>query len=98
MHARAVFKFSSKKKSFLAEFTVTDRERENKTQIDFDEKHQSQFNVVQAELANQFALLQSEREKMKQDSNNITSSKGKEVEILKQRLLETQKALDKVRT
>ena len=46
-------------------------ERENKMQIDFDEKYQSHFNVMQGELANQFAMLQSEREKMKQDWNNI---------------------------
>ena len=65
-------------------------------QIDFDEKYQSQFNVMQAELANQFAMLQFEREKMKQDWNNITSFKDKEIEILRQRLLEIQKALDKV--
>ena len=55
--------------------------RENKLQIGFDEKYQSKFNVTQAELSNQFALLQSEREKMKQDWNNITSSKEKEIEI-----------------
>ena len=31
-------------------------------QIDIDEKYQSKFNVMQAELDNQLALLQSERE------------------------------------
>ena len=71
-------------------------EKENKMQIAFDEKYQSQVNVMQAELANQFAMLQSEREKMKQDWCNLTNSKDKEIEILKKRLLEGQKALDKV--
>ena len=33
--------------------------------IDFDEKYQSQFDVMKAELDNQFALLQSERENVK---------------------------------
>ena len=65
-------------------------------QVAFDEKYQSLFNVMQAELANQFAMLQSEREKMKQDWCNLTNSKDKEIEILKKRLLEGQKALDKV--
>ena len=65
-------------------------------QIAFDEKYQSQFKVMQAELANQFALLQSERDKMKQGWYNFTNSKDKEIEFLKQRLLEAQKALDKV--
>ena len=65
-------------------------------QVAFDEKYQSLFNVMQAELANQFAMLQSEREKMKQDWYNFINSKDKEIEILKQKLLEAQKALDKV--
>ena len=65
-------------------------------QIDFGEKYQSKFNVTQAELDNQFALLQSEREKMRLDLDNIMSAEDKEIESLKQRLLETQKALDKV--
>ena len=77
----------------LAESMVT--EKENKMQIAFDEKYQSQFHVMQAELANQFAMLQSERDKMKQDWYNLTNSMDKEIEILKQRLLETHKALDK---
>ena len=65
-------------------------------QIDFDEKYQSKFNVMQAELDNQFALLQSEREKMRLNWNNIISARDKEIGILRQRLLETQKALDRV--
>ena len=44
----------------LVESMIT--ERENKMQIAFDEKYQSQFNVMQAEMANQFAMLQSERD------------------------------------
>ena len=65
-------------------------------QIAFDEKYPSQFNVMQAELANQFAVFQSEREKMKQDWCNFTNSKDKEIETLKLKLLDAQKALDKV--
>ena len=65
-------------------------------QIAFDEKYQSQFNVMQAELANQFTMLQAERNKMKQDWYDPTNSKDKEMEILKLKLLEAQKALDKV--
>ena len=80
----------------LAESMVT--EKENKMQISFDEKYQSQFNGMQAELANQSAMLQSERDKKKQDWHNLTNSEDKAIEILKQRLLETQKALDKVST
>ena len=70
--------------------------RGNKMQIDFDEKYHSKLNVTQAELDSQFALLQSEREKMRLDWNSIMSIKDKEIEILKQRLLETQKAPDRV--
>ena len=70
--------------------------KENLIQIAFDEKYQSQFDVMQAELANQFALFQSGREKMKQDWCNFTNSKDKEIEILKLKLLDAQKALDKV--
>ena len=65
-------------------------------QIAFDEKYQSQFNVMQAELSNQFALFQSEREKMKKNWCNFTNSKDKEIEMLKLKLLDAQKALDKV--
>ena len=78
----------------LAESVVI--EKENKMQIAFDEKYQSQFNVMQAELANQFAVFQTEREKMKQDWHDFTNSKGKEIEILKLKFIEAQKALDKV--
>ena len=65
-------------------------------QIAFDEKYQSQFNVMQAELANQFTMLQAERDKMKRDWRDLTNSKDKEIEILKLKLLDAQKALDKV--
>ena len=71
-------------------------ERGNKMQINLDEKYQSHFHVMQAELANQIAMLNSERERMKQDWNNITSTKDKEIQILKQRFLETQMALHRV--
>ena len=65
-------------------------------QIAFDEKYQSQFNVMQAELANQFAVFQTEREKMKRDWYDFTNFKDKEIETLKLRFQEAQKALDKV--
>ena len=64
--------------------------------IAFDGKYQSKFNITQAELDLRFALLQSERETMRFDWDNIMSTKDKEIESLKQRLLETQKALDRV--
>ena len=51
---------------------------------------------MQAELANQFAVFQSEREKMKQDWCNFTNSKDKEIETPRLKLLDAQKALDKV--
>ena len=89
------FKEEERRVCALADSMVA--ERENKMQIDFDEKYQSQFNAMQAELANEIALLNSERERVKQYWNDITSSKDKDMEILKQRLLETHKALDKVR-
>ena len=65
-------------------------------QIAFDEKYQSQFNVMQAELANQFTMLQAERDKMKRDWHDLTNSKDKDIEILKLKLPDAQKALDKV--
>ena len=65
-------------------------------QVAFDEKYQSQFNVMQAELANQFTMLQAERDMMKRDWHDLTNSKDKEIEILKLKLLDAQKALDKV--
>ena len=91
---RTQFKEEERRVRALAESVVF--EKENKMQIAFDEKYQSQFNVMQAELANQFALFQSERAKMKQDWCNFTNSKDKEIEILKLKLLVAQKALDKV--
>ena len=91
---RTQFKEEERRVRALAESVVI--EKENKIQIVFDEKCQSQFNVMQAELANQFAMLQTEREKMKQDWHYFTNSKDKDIEILKLKLLEAQKALDKV--
>ena len=44
-------------------------------QVDVDENYQSKLNVSQAELDKQFALRQSEREKMKPDWGSITSAK-----------------------
>ena len=93
---RIQFKEEERRVRALAESVVI--EKENKMQIAFDEKYQSQFNVMQAELSNQFALFQNEREKMKQDWCNFTNSKDKEIEILKLKLLDAQKALDKVNT
>ena len=71
-------------------------ETENKIQIAFDEKYQSQFNVMQAELANQFAVFQTERERMKRGWYDFTNSKDKDVETLRLRLQEARKALGKV--
>ena len=51
---------------------------------------------MQAELANQFTMLQAERDKMKRDWHDLTNSTDKEIEILKMKLLDAQKALDKV--
>ena len=47
-------------------------------QIDFGGKYQSKLKVMQAELDNQFALLQSEREKIRLDWDNIMSTKDNE--------------------
>ena len=91
---RTQFEEEKKRVRALAESVVV--EKENKMQIAFDEKYQSQFNVTQAELANQFALFQNKCEKMKQDWRNFTNSKDKEIEILKLKLLDAQKALEKV--
>ena len=87
------FKEEERRVRALAESMV--RAKESKMQMAFDGKYQSQFNVMQAGLANQFAVLQSDRDKMKLDWYNLTGSKN-QVEILKQRLLGIQKAFDKV--
>ena len=73
---RTQFEEEARRARALAESVVI--EKENEMQIASEEKYQSQFNVMQAELANQFALFQSEREKMKQDWCNFTNSKDKE--------------------
>ena len=91
---RTQFKEEERRVRALAESVVIGKE--NKMQIAFDEKYQSQFNVMQAELANQFALFQSECEKVNQDWCDFTNSKDKGIEILKLKLLDAQKALDKV--
>ena len=64
-------------------------------QIAFDEKYQSQFNIMQAEMANQLAALQNDREQMLRDRGNYTSAKDKEIETLRLQLLDARKALDK---
>ena len=51
---------------------------------------------MQAELANQFTMLQAERDKMKRGWYDFTNSKDKEIEILKLKLLDAQKVLEKV--
>ena len=91
---RTQFKEEERRVRALAESVVV--EKENNMQIAFDEKYQSQFNVMQAALANQFAVFQTEREKMKQDWYDFINSKDKEIEALKLKLLEAQKALGKV--
>ena len=91
---RIQFKEEERRVHALAESVII--EKENKMQIAFDEKYQSQFNVMQAELANQFTMLQTERNKMKQDWYDFTNSKDKETEILKLKLPEAQTILDKV--
>ena len=58
---RIQFKEEERRVRALAESVVI--EKENKMQIAFDEKCQSQFNVMQAELGNKFAMLQAERDK-----------------------------------
>ena len=64
-------------------------------QIAFDEKYQSQFNIMQAEMANQLAAIQNDREHMQRDRVNLASTKDKEIETLRLQLLEARKALDK---
>ena len=91
---RTQFKEEDRRVRALAESVVL--EKENKMKIAFDEKYQSQFNVMQAELANRFTMLQAERDKMKRDWHDFTNSKDKEIEILRSKLLDAQKALDKV--
>ena len=91
---RTQFKEEERRVRALAESMII--EKENKMQIAFDEKYRSQFNIMQAELANQFTMLQTERDKLKRDSHDLTNSKDKEIEVLKLKLLDAQKALDKV--
>ena len=72
-----------------AECIIT--QKENKMQSDFDEKYQSKFDVMQAELNNQFVLLQAE----KSEWDNCMYTKDQEINSLKMRLQETVRALDK---
>ena len=76
-----------------AESIIT--QKENKMQLDFDEKYQSKFDVMQAELKNQFALLQAERDRMKSEWDSCMNDKDLEINNLKIRL---QSALDKTNT
>ena len=64
-------------------------------QIAFEEKYQSQFNIMQAEMANQLAAIQNDREQIQRDRGNLASTKDKEIETLRLQLLEARKALDK---
>ena len=64
-------------------------------QLDFDEKYHSKFDVTQAELNNQFALLQAERDRMKSEWDNCMNAKDQDINSLKIRLQETVRALDK---
>ena len=66
-------------------------------QIAFDEKYQSHFNIMQAEMANQLAAIQNDREQIQKDRGNCTSAKDKEIETLRLQLLDARKALDNAR-
>ena len=50
-------------------------QKENKMQLDFDEKYQSKFDVMKAELQNEFARLHSERNTMKSEWDNCMKDK-----------------------
>ena len=91
---RTQFKEEERRVRALAESVVI--EKENTMQIAFGEKYQSPFNVMQAELANQFAVFQTERERMKRDWYDFTNSKDKETETLKLRFQEAQRPLAKL--
>ena len=54
-------------------------EKGNNMQIAFDEIYPSQFNVMRADMANQFAVFQTERERMTRDWYDFTNSKNKEI-------------------
>ena len=69
-------------------------QKENKMQSGFDEKCQSKFDVMQAELQNQFARLHAERNTMKSEWDNCINDKNKEIDSLKDRLQDAIKALD----
>ena len=92
-HLRIMFEEEQRRLRNLAESTINDRE--NKMQIAFDEKYQSQFNIMQAEVNNQLAAVQNDREQLQRDRVNHANAKDKEIEILRLQLLEARKALDK---
>ena len=92
-HLQTLFEEEQRRIRTLAESVIN--ERENKMQIAFDEKYQSQFNIMQAEMANQLAAIQNDREQIQRDRGNLASAKDKEIETLRLQLLEARKALDK---
>ena len=69
-------------------------QKENKIQRDFEEHYQAKFDVMQAELHNQFAMLQTERDNMRTEWDNCMNDKNKEIDSLKKRLQDTVRALD----
>ena len=60
-------------------------------QLDFDEKYHSKFDVTQAELNNQFVLLQAGRDRIKSEWDSCVNAKDLGINNLKIRL---QRALD----
>ena len=92
-HLQTLFEEEQRRIRTLAESAIN--ERENKMQIAFDEKYQSQFSIMQAEMANQLAAIQNDREQILRDRGNYTSAKDKEIETLRLQLLGARKALDK---
>ena len=53
--------------------------KENKMQLDFEEKYQTKFRVVQAELDNQFVRIQAEGERMRSELDSRVSAKDREI-------------------
>ena len=71
-------------------------QKENIMKLDFDEKYQSKFDVMQAELQNQFARLHAEKNIMKSKWDNCINDKDREIDSLKKELQEAIKALGQV--
>jgi len=65
---QTLFEEEQRRNFALAESVIT--EGGNNMQIAFDEKYQSQFNIMQAEMANQLAALQNDREQIIRDRGN----------------------------